>query len=181
MRLLSWIVLPLIPFVSAGVSTIYWPVSNPDPSNPWVIGEKNLLAWTTGSGTGVQSFDVQLHNSNRSVMVGFLPIALRVPMERLPSGYKNYGGEMEVDLGSNIPTGDGFYLLFMNTYHGEVYAKSKKFSIYASTPANFTSADLPTATVTATLSEAPNPTQQWAITLNGVDQDATATATSTSS
>lgn len=44
-------------------------------------------------------------------------------MERLPSGYKNYGGEMEVDLGSNIPTGDGFYLLFMNTYHGEVYAK----------------------------------------------------------
>ena len=30
---------------------------------------------------------------------------------------------MEVDLGSNIPTGDGFYLLFMNTYHGEVYAK----------------------------------------------------------
>lgn len=59
--------------------------------------------------------------------------------------------------------------------------KSKKFSIYASTPSNYTSADLPTATITATLLEAPNPTQQWAITLNGINQDATATATSTSS
>ncbi|KIR68479.1 hypothetical protein I312_100438 [Cryptococcus bacillisporus CA1280] len=181
MKLLSWIILPLIPFVSASVSTIYWPVSSPSPSNPWVLGEKNLLAWTTGSGTGVQSFDIQLHNANRSVMVGFLPIALRVPMERLPTGYKNYGGELEIDLGSEVPTGDGFYLLFMNTYHGEVYAKSKKFSIYASTPSNYTSADLPTATITATLLGAPNPTQQWAITLNGINQDATATATSTSS
>ena len=32
---------------------------------------------------------------------------------------------------------------------------------------------LPTATVTATLSELPNPTQEWAKTLNGIDPDAT--------
>jgi hypothetical protein len=38
-------------------------------------------------------------------MVGFLPIALRVPLERLPSGHHNYGGEMEVDLDSGVPTG----------------------------------------------------------------------------
>lgn len=66
-------------------------------------------------------------------MVGFLPIALRVPMERLPTGYKNYGGELEIDLGSEVPTGDGFYLLFMNTYHGEVYAKVRPFFDFSRT------------------------------------------------
>ncbi|WWC70603.1 uncharacterized protein I206_104554 [Kwoniella pini CBS 10737] len=158
------------------LSTIYWPISYPSIDNPWVLGEKNLVAWKTGGGTGIESFDIQLHNSNRTIMVGFLPIALRVPMEKLP-GKKFYGGEIEVDLSSSLPTGDGFFLIFMNTYHGEVYAKSPKFSIYSSKPDNYTSPDLPTATVTATITTVPNPTQQWAMTLNGIDPDATATAT----
>ena len=38
-------------------------------------------------------------------MIGFIPIALRVPMERLPTGRKNFGGEIEVDLGDSMPTG----------------------------------------------------------------------------
>lgn len=87
------------------VNTIYWPVSSPSHLYPWVTGGTNLLAWTSGGGTGIQSFDIQLHNGNRSIMTGFIPIALRVPMERLPTGRKNYGGEMEVQLDSNIPTG----------------------------------------------------------------------------
>jgi hypothetical protein len=33
---------------------------------------------------------------------------------------------------------DNFRLIFMNTYHGEVYAQSDKFSIYASQPSNYT-------------------------------------------
>ncbi|WVO15785.1 hypothetical protein L204_103447 [Cryptococcus depauperatus] len=177
MKILSWFLLPLLPFAAAGsMSTIYWPVSYPNPSYPWVIGQKNLLSWVTGGGSGVQSFDIQLHNANKSVMVGFLPIALRVPMDRLPTGHKNYGGEIEVDLDKAVPVGDGFYLIFMNTYHGEVYAKSKKFSILNATPSNYTSVDLPTATITASLSAAPNPTQQWAITMNGINADATAAA-----
>jgi hypothetical protein len=89
----------------AQVSTIYWPIASPGPKYPWVIGSKNILAWQTGGGTGIDSFDVQLHNANKSVMIGFIPIALRVPLERLPSGHHNYGGEMEVDLNSGIPTG----------------------------------------------------------------------------
>lgn len=63
------------------------------------------MAWTCGGGTGIQSFDIQLHNANYSIMNGFIPIALRVPMERLPTGRKNFGGELEVDLADNIPTG----------------------------------------------------------------------------
>ncbi|WVQ80555.1 hypothetical protein IAT38_002660 [Cryptococcus sp. DSM 104549] len=176
MKLSAWLLLPFLGLASAGsVSTIYWPIAYPNPNYPWVVGQNNLLSWVTGGGSGVESFDIQLHNANRSIMVGFVPIALRVPMERLPTGHHNYGGEIEIDLDASIPTGDGFYLLFMNTYHGQVYTKSKKFSILAATPDNYTSAALPTATVTATVTAAPNPTQQWAITLNGIDPDATAT------
>lgn len=89
----------------SAVNTIYWPVTSPTKQFPWVIGGTNLLSWTTGGGTGIDSFDIQLHNGNRSIMVGFIPIALRVPMERLPTGRKNFGGEMEIDLDANIPTG----------------------------------------------------------------------------
>ncbi|WVQ72819.1 hypothetical protein IAR50_002379 [Cryptococcus sp. DSM 104548] len=177
MFLLAWLSLLFLPFISASaVSTIYWPVSYPDPNNPWVIGEKNPLAWKTGGGTGVQSFDIQLHNANKTVMVGFLPIALRVPMKKISNVY---GGSLEVELDSGVPTGDGFFLVFMNTYHGQVYGKSKKFSILDATPSNYTASALPTGTVTATLDGVPNPTQQWAVTLDGVDADATATASST--
>lgn len=120
----------------SGMSTIYWPVQYPTASSPWYIGGTNVVAWSTGGGTGVQVFDIQLHNANKTVMTGFKPIALRVPMEKFPKSAV-YGGEIEVDLDADTPTGDGFSLLFMDTYHGEVYAKSQKFSIYASEPANY--------------------------------------------
>lgn len=79
--------------------------------------------------------------------------------------------------------------------------QSDQFSIVAQTPSNYTSAgesspllffaswpalplfprtrltpDLPTATVTATLDATPNPTQQWAVTLDGNDPIATTSA-----
>jgi hypothetical protein len=37
--------------------------------------------------------------------IGHIPIALRVPMERMKTGRKNYGGEIDIELDSNIPTG----------------------------------------------------------------------------
>ena len=89
----------------AQVSTVYWPIAYPNATSPWVIGEKNYVSWVTGGGTGIQSFDIQLHNANKSVMVGFIPIALRVPMARLTTGRRNYGGELEVDLDDGAPTG----------------------------------------------------------------------------
>ncbi|EIW73596.1 hypothetical protein M231_04202 [Tremella mesenterica] len=173
--LIGWLVFATS-LVSAQLSTIYWPVNYPNANSPWVVGQKNFLSWITGGGVGIESFDIQLHHWNQTILNGFYPIALRVPMERLSTGRKNFGGELEVDLDSSIPVADGYILVFMNTLHGSVYAKSQKFSILASAPSNYTSADLPTATATATLTGVPNPTQQWALTLNGIDPDATASA-----
>ena len=80
----------------------------------------------------------------------------------------------------------------MDSLHGQVYAKSDKFSIYSSEPSGYVSpgtlrtrirteqsgADppgVPVATVTATISTPPNPTQQWALTLNGENPEVTTT------
>lgn len=49
-------------------------------------------------------FDIQLHNVNETVMHGFLPIALRVPMTK-GARRGNYGGTIDVDLEANVPTG----------------------------------------------------------------------------
>lgn len=97
---------------SAQFATIYWPVSYPNAGSPWIVGQKNIVSWSTGGGTGVTSFDIQLHNSNKAVMIGFMAIALRVPMEKFP-GSSVFGGEIEVDLNAGTPTGlvELFYAL----------------------------------------------------------------------
>ena len=112
--------------------------------------------------------------------------------------------------------------MFMQTLHGQVYARvsslslstrssdsqltgqSQLFEILTATPSNYTTVtgqslltsqycnaeiqctetdrvDYPTATRTATLDHFPNPTQEWAITLDGSDPDASRTATATAS
>jgi hypothetical protein len=134
-----------------------------------VLGQKNLLAWRCASDTGVDAFDIELVNYDLSIMTGSIPIAYRVPNTRLTTGYKNYGGEIEVDLDGTVPTGDGFVLAFVEKVHGQVYTTSEMFSIVATAPDNYTANpdDLPDATVTATLTQTPNPTMEWAITLTG--------------
>jgi hypothetical protein len=101
MLILSLLALPL---VVANLATIYWPVFAPTADTPWIQGQTNLISWETGGGTGVDVFDIQLHNVNETIMHGFLPIALRVPMER--KGRKgNWGGSLEVQLGPEITPG----------------------------------------------------------------------------
>lgn len=143
---------------------------SPSPSIPWVVGEKNILAWKTAKGLGIETFDVQLHNVDKRKMDGFVKLALRVP--HTGSGkYGNYGGELEVELGDKIPTGDNFLIVFTESMHGQVYAKSDPFSILAAAdkPGNYSNNPdgLKTPDTTVSLTEGPEPTQQWAITMSG--------------
>lgn len=90
--------------VSANLATVYWPVFSPTESTPWIQGQTNLISWETGGGTGVEVFDIQLHNINETIMHGFLPIALRVPMEK--KGRRgNWGGSLSVELGTEVTAG----------------------------------------------------------------------------
>ena len=90
--------------VSANLATVYWPVFSPTENTPWIQGQTNLISWETGGGTGVEVFDIQLHNVNETIMHGFLPIALRVPMEK--KGRRgNWGGSLSVELGTEVTAG----------------------------------------------------------------------------
>lgn len=132
-------------------------------------GQKNVLAWRVAGGTGVQAFEIELHHWSRKVMNGAFKIATRFPNEPLPGRYANLGGEIEVDLGADVPAGDGFVISFSSSFHGKVYAVSEPFSILEAPPSNHTDRPqgLPEATVTATITNVPNPTDQWPLTLTG--------------
>jgi len=101
MLILSLLALPL---AASNLATIYWPVYAPTANTPWIQGQTNLISWETGGGTGVEVFDIQLHNVNENIMHGFLPIALRVPMER-KGRRNNWGGSLEVQLGPEVTPG----------------------------------------------------------------------------
>ncbi|KAJ9108030.1 hypothetical protein QFC20_003599 [Naganishia adeliensis] len=139
--------------------------------SPWVLGKDNAVTWSMGGDLGITEFDIQLHNFNKSVMVGFLQLAQNVPVQKWASGSKKgqYGGELSVDLPQNMATGDGFSLIFMNTKSGNVYYKTPKFPIYAaaSQPSNYSAPVLPSGTpaTTAVITDMPNPTQQWGVTV----------------
>ncbi|KAH8083234.1 hypothetical protein HD553DRAFT_285905 [Filobasidium floriforme] len=164
-------------FVQLTQAVNYWPIDTPSQAEPWVQGQPMNIVWGTGDGTGVSTFDIQLHNPNKTILNGFLPLAQRVPLKKFTSGSRKgqFGGELGIDLdataGLGGMVGDGFSLIFMDTVSGTVYHKSKKFPIYAGaeSPANYTTASLPDGppATTATITAAPNPTQQWAITLDG--------------
>lgn len=117
----------------------------------------------------MESFDIKLHNVNRKVLAGAIKIALRFPMEPLPGSYKNLGGEIEIDLEGNVPPASGYVISFSSWVHGQTYAISEPFDILAAPPSNYTDRpdNLPTATVTATITEVAVPTDGWAVTLNG--------------
>lgn len=151
------------------MSTSYWPVLSPSPTAPWVRGQKNLLAWRVAGGTGVDAFEIELHHWSRKVMNGAIKIARRFPNEALPGRYGNIGGEIQVDLGADIPTGDGFIIAFSSSFHGKVYALSEPFAILDAKPDNYTDhpAGLPDATVTATISNVASPTDQYPLSLKG--------------
>ncbi|BEI86341.1 hypothetical protein CcaverHIS002_0606280 [Cutaneotrichosporon cavernicola] len=160
--------LPLVLAQGLGVSTSYWPVLSPSPTVPWVRGQKNLLSWRVAGGTGVQAFEIELHHWSRKVMQGALKIAYRYPMDALPGRYGNLGGGIEVELPSDIPTGEGFIVSFTSYYHGKVYAISEPFAILDQLPSNYTTpTGLASATYTATITSMPNPTQQWPLMLKG--------------
>lgn len=143
---------------------------SPSPSIPWVIGEKNILAWKTAAGLGIETFDVQLHNVDKKVMEGFIKLAYRVP-HAAQGKYGTYGGELEVSLDDAVPTGDKFVIVFTESMHGQVYAKSDPFSILKpdDRPGNYTNnpGKVPEPKTSLTLTEGPQPTQEWAITLDG--------------
>lgn len=150
-----WMVLAVIPSVLGGIPS-YLKIKTPSPTTPWLVGQANPITWISAH-EGVTQFDVELARLKTD---GLLFVARNV---------STAWNSLNVMLDS-VPAGDDYYVLFIDSIHGNMYSISERFSILSAgnTPtAGAVGTPLPTAS-TVTLKGGPNPTAQFAYTFAGV-------------
>jgi len=134
----------------------YFIITQPAAGTQWANGAANLVTWTKGLGDGIDGVDVEM---SRMSMDGLFFVAKDAPTKP---------GALNIFL-QNIPPADDYYLLFLNSTSGNMFATSAKFSIGST--AN-SSAATASGAATVTVSGTPNPTAVFATTFppnaNGV-------------
>ncbi|KAI0369542.1 hypothetical protein BV20DRAFT_946060, partial [Pilatotrama ljubarskyi] len=136
----------------------YFVISQPSKGTQWSNNAVNPVSWTKGLLDGINSVDIELARLSQD---GLIFVARDVPA----SGST---GALNLFL-QDIPAGDDYYLLFLNSTHGVMYASSQRFAIG---DANNGTAASPANAPTVTVSGGPNPTAVFATTFppsaNGV-------------
>ncbi|KAF8741792.1 hypothetical protein RHS02_03343, partial [Rhizoctonia solani] len=132
--------------------TAYLKIKTPSPQHPWQIGQSNGLSWVSAF-EGVTQFDIELARLKTD---GLLFVARNVS-----TSWNNLNIHLD-----SVPTGDDYYVLFLDSTHGNVYSMSERFSILAagSTPTSGTVAAANAGANEVTLKGGPNPTAQFAYT-----------------
>ncbi|KAG6905852.1 hypothetical protein DXG01_000407, partial [Tephrocybe rancida] len=67
----------------------------------------------------------------------------------------------------DVPEGDDYFLLFLNSTHGVMHATSPRFSVVSASSTKAAVSTISNAE-TVTVSGAPNPTRQFAVTFSAV-------------
>ncbi|KAJ7093082.1 hypothetical protein C8R44DRAFT_835467 [Mycena epipterygia] len=130
----------------------YFVVTAPKLNDQWANGETRMISWTKGANDGISSFDIEMSQLSTD---GLTLIAKNVPSA--DSSQKSINILLQ-----DVPPGDDYFLLFLNSTHGVMYATSPRFSVLpAGTSSNSSSTTNPKA-ATVTVSGAPNPTQAFA-------------------
>ncbi|KZV66168.1 hypothetical protein PENSPDRAFT_755880 [Peniophora sp. CONT] len=130
----------------------YFHVSSPTKDMQWVNGKTYMTTWSKGVNDGVVMFDLELA---RLSVEGLILVAQNIDAKL---------GSLSITL-NDIPPGDDYYLLYVNSIHGVMHATSPKFAILASGSDSTSNGTTPTGTSpTVTVSGAPNPTAHFATT-----------------
>ena len=148
------VVLAVVPSVLGGIPS-YFKIKSPSPTSPWLVGQSNPISWVSAN-EGVTQFDIELARLKTD---GLIYVARNVSTS---------WSALNVMLDS-VPTGDDYYMLFIDSIHGNMYSMSERFSILSagSTPtAGAVGAANPTAS-TVTLKGGPHPTAHFAYTFAG--------------
>jgi len=125
----------------------YFDIQEPQAGRQWQNGAANPAQWKKGLLDDIPSFDIEM---GRLSVDGILFVAQSVPATF--TAINIYF--------QDVPTGDDYYMTFMNHTHGITYAISPKFSIVNSVSG---SQPGPVASApTVTVSGAPNPTATFA-------------------
>ncbi|VDB83959.1 unnamed protein product [Peniophora sp. CBMAI 1063] len=153
-RSLSATALWLITLASAAHA--YFHVSSPTKDMQWVNGKTYMTTWSKGVNDGVIMFDLELA---RLSVDGLILIAQNIDAKL---------GSLNIML-NDVPAGDDYYLLYVNSTHGVMHATSPKFSILASGSDSSSNGTTATGTSpTVTISGAPNPTAHFATTFPAI-------------
>ncbi|KAL7278792.1 hypothetical protein PYCCODRAFT_1413813 [Trametes coccinea BRFM310] len=151
----AWYLLPL------AYANSYFVISQPAKGNVWANNAVNPISWTKGLLDGVNSLDIELARLSED---GLIFVARDVPATSSTGALNLYI--------QDIPAGDDYYLLFLNSTHGVMYASSQRFSIADAGNSSATPASPAAGAATVTVSGAPNPTAVFATTFppsaNGV-------------
>ncbi|EIW56329.1 uncharacterized protein TRAVEDRAFT_65619 [Trametes versicolor FP-101664 SS1] len=140
----AWYLLPL------AHASSYFVINQPAKGATWVNNAVNPISWTKGLLDGVTAVDIELARLSED---GLIFVARDVPAA-VSTGGVNI-------LIQDIPTADDYFLLFVNSTNGIMYASSPQFTI--SDTANGTSTPV-SGSATVTVSGGPNPTAVFATT-----------------
>ncbi|QRV85269.1 hypothetical protein RhiJN_27369 [Ceratobasidium sp. AG-Ba] len=154
LRLYVMILALVVPSVFAGIPS-YFKIKSPNPQTPWIVGQTNPVTWVSAN-EGVTQFDMELARLKTD---GLLFVARNISTS---------WNALNIMLDS-VPAGDDYYVLFLDSIHGNMYSMSDRFSILAAgntPPAGSVATPVPTVS-TVTLKGGPNPTAQFVMTFAG--------------
>ncbi|EAU87867.2 hypothetical protein CC1G_01514 [Coprinopsis cinerea okayama7 len=131
----------------------YFVVTNPARDAQWVNGQVNVVTWEKGLMDGINGFDVEMARMSADGLILVARNVLSKP--------HSLGIYIE-----NIPPGDDYVVICINSTHGVLHGTSQRFTILPSgaTPTT-TQPPLDKKAVTVTVTQGPNPTAFWATTL----------------
>lgn len=156
----SWQSVPfiLVLLLSSLISAdAYFVVNQPGSSTSWKNGSPYPVTWTLGLQDGIDTFDIEITRLSRG---GIYFVAKELPITM---------SSLNVVL-EDVPAGDDYFLICMNSTVGRTYSVSSRFSV---TDANATGSNpSPASAPTVTISGTPGPLSHFAQTFgpstNGV-------------
>ncbi|KAK0485284.1 hypothetical protein EDD18DRAFT_704250 [Armillaria luteobubalina] len=135
----------------------YFMVKEPREGAQWSNSAVNVLEWEKGVWDGVTHFDVEMTRMSED---GITYIAYNVPAQ--PSSPTSLNIYLE-----DVPTGDDYFVLLINSTHGVMHCLSPRFSIVNATASasSASSSVTPDSSIaTVTVSGAPDPTKGFVTT-----------------
>jgi len=153
----------VLAFFAVNASANYFIIDEPQASAQWSNNAANLVTWEKGLQDGINGFDVEMARLSTD---GLTLVARNVPANQ---------GKLNIFL-QDVPSGDDYFLIFINSTHGVMHATSSRFAILdaSSTPSGTaTSRPSPAKGVpTVTVSGSPNTAQQFATTFPAIANSA---------
>ncbi|KAF9034320.1 hypothetical protein BJ165DRAFT_674347 [Panaeolus papilionaceus] len=138
-------------------SANFFVVQEPNKQTQWVNNAANVITWRKSLLDGINGFDLEMARMGTD---GLTLIAKNVPVKP---------ANLNIQL-SDVPPGDDYYLIFINSTHGIMHTTSEKFTILApgATPSSPSTVKLASNAPTVTVQGGPNPTAFFATTFPAI-------------